>query len=68
MYHLRLFNVDTDGRPIDIVRMGGSYQSAPEALADAARLRLGTHFRITSYGGRVILEDCLPALGEVVAA
>ena len=44
------------------------YNSAPEALADAARLRLGTHFRITSYGGQMVLEDSLPALGEVVAA
>ena len=29
---------------------------------------LGTHFRITSYGGQIVLEDSLPALSEVVAA
>jgi len=68
MYHLRVFNVDAGGRPIDIVQVGGSYDSAPDALAAAARLRLGTHFRITSQGGRIVLEDSLPALSEVVAA
>jgi hypothetical protein len=68
MYHLTVFNVDAGGRPIDIVKMGAAYSSAPGALADAARLRLGTHFRIKTDGGRVVLEDSLPALGEVVAA
>jgi hypothetical protein len=68
MYHLTVFNVDAGGRAIDIVKVSAAYLSAPEALADAARLRLGTHFRITTHGGQVILEDSLPALGEVVAA
>jgi len=44
MYHLRIFNVDAGGRPIGIVQIGESYNSAPEALADAARLRARNTF------------------------
>jgi len=68
MYRLQFFDVDTRGRRTGVVHMGGPYESAPKALADAARLRLGTHFRIAIEGGHIILEDSLPAMGDVIAA
>ena len=68
MFHLQLFNVDARGRQVGLVHVGNPYPFASEAIADAGRLRLGTHFRITDEVNQLILEDRLLAFSEAVAA
>jgi hypothetical protein len=65
MYYLQLFNIDVRGRRADIVHMGGPFEFAMDAILEADRLRLGTHFRVTDEGGHLILEDRRPELDNV---
>jgi len=62
MYHLQLFDLDVRGRPTGPMQMSDLYRFLTDAIQDARRLRLATHFRITDQRGQTILEDRLPAV------
>ena len=68
MFYLQLFNIDERGRRSDIVHIGGPFESAADAMREAAKLQLGTHLRITSEGGHTVLEDRRMEISEAYAA
>ena len=58
VYWLETFNVALDGRRTEVSIVGQSFSCVSVAIADAYKLRQGTHYRI-SWGGQIVLEDSL---------
>ena len=59
MYYLKLFNLDACGSHTGVTQIGNPFPTAANAIAEARRLNLATHFQIADEGGRILLSDNL---------